>query len=96
MAEREHWEYRCMFIDAQIENSGANEYIKARWPNWKIPQHAPQTMDPVLNSLGNDGWELIQMEPVIAFPDGQVQLSGGELGNKTSVYFAVFKRKKPG
>jgi len=55
MAERENWEYLCRFVEAQIENAGADEYIKTRWPNWKAPRHAPQTMDPVLNGLGSDG-----------------------------------------
>jgi len=40
--------------------------------------------------------ELMHMEPVIAGPDGQVQFARGGPDNTTSVYFAVFKRKKLG
>ena len=94
MTEREAWEYQCRFIEANIESKGASEYLHARWPNWKVPQHTPQTMDPELNNLGRDGWELIQITPVVALANGDVQLTGNEASAKTNVYFAVFKRKK--
>jgi len=37
---------------------------------------------------------LIQITPVVALANGDVQLTGNEASAKTNVYFAVLKRKK--
>ena len=98
MAENEKWEYMPRFCYAHIETEGVKEFLKQRWPNWKNPpMYTPQTMIPDLNRWGEDGWELVHMEPVpsvggkgdVGFPIGG---TGGT--SWSNVYFCVFKRRK--
>ena len=97
MAEEEKWEYFCTFVKAHIDNEWAKEYVKEQLPNWlNTPKFSPVTMNPYLNSLGNDGWELVHMQPVGLWGDeGQVQITGsGGVDTWTNSYFCVFKRKR--
>jgi len=97
MAELEKWEYFCTFVKAHIDNEWAREYIKEQLPSWSnIPKFSPATMNPYLNSLGDDGWELVHMQPVGLWEDeGAVQITGsGSVGTWTNTYFCVFKRKR--
>jgi hypothetical protein len=54
-------------------------------------------MAPILNKLGEDGWELVHMEPVSAVgSNGDVGFQHGGSASFTTwsnVYFCVFKRK---
>jgi hypothetical protein len=94
----EQWEYWTGFLWANIENKGARELIKQRWPDWNPPKFAPQTLIPDLNAFGEEGWELVHMEPVRVVGDNNDILfaSGGEVGlrNWSHVYLCVFKRRK--
>lgn len=90
----EQWEYWTGFLWADIATTGVKEYLKNRWPDWKPPKYAPQTMIPELNSFGEKGWELVHMEPVRIGSNYDVA-SDGELGiYYSNIYFCVFKRRK--
>jgi len=89
----EKWEYWTGFLWANIESEGAREFIKKRWPDWKNPpKHAPQTMIPKLNNFGEEGWELVHMEPVALVGGSYDILFGGP--DWSNAYFCVFKRRK--
>jgi hypothetical protein len=60
----ERWDYWTGFFHASIENKGARELIRQRWQDWNPPKFAPQTLIPDLNAFGEQGWELVHMEPV--------------------------------
>ena len=97
MAEKEKWEYFCTFVRASVENEWAAEYIREQLPTWSnIPKFSPATMNPYLNRLGNDGWELVHMEPVGLWGDeGAVQINGSRgVDTWTYTYFCVFKRTR--
>ena len=49
---------------------------------------------PRLNSLGQQGWELLQMTPVKMGSNGDVQVHGGEYAGWSDAYLCVFKRRK--
>jgi hypothetical protein len=94
------WEYLTKFIWAHLDNEGAEELIKQSWPKWNPPEYAPQTMIPELDAWGENGWELVHMEPVPKvgknYDVGFVHSEAAGLGGITwsNVYFCVFKRPK--
>jgi hypothetical protein len=92
----EKWEYLTRFVQADIKNPGVKEFFQQYRPNWKNPpQYTPETMMPELDELGNQGWELVHMEPVArAGKKGDVLFTGGS-GEWSNTYFCVFKRRKP-
>jgi hypothetical protein len=92
----EKWEYLTKLMWASIENEGAREYIQGAWPGWQPAKYSPETMIPELNAHGNEGWELVHMEPVGgAGKNRDVGFIAGEaIPRWSNVYFCVFKRKK--
>jgi len=93
----EKWEYLTEFIRANIENEGVKAFLQEKYTNWKNPpKYAPQTMIPYLNKRGEQGWELIHIEPVRIGDNYDISLDfqGGAHGNYTNIYFSVFKRRK--
>jgi hypothetical protein len=88
------WEYLTIFVRAEAKNE--EDYLREHF-DWKsgIPRNAPEAMIPQLNSLGERGWELVHMQPVIVGDNRDVMIfdpSGTR--NWTSSYFCVFKRPK--
>ena len=94
----EKWEYWSGFLWADIEDKNVKEFIQQRWPDWKKPpRFTPQAMMPALNVFGEQGWELVHMEPVAAVGEKGDVLFGGAPGRPYSwsnAYFCVFKRRK--
>ncbi|MBL8120112.1 MAG: hypothetical protein J0L63_01905 [Anaerolineae bacterium] len=91
----ERWEYLTKFIKADIKNEGVSSFFRQYRPNWKNPPpYTPEAMMPELDDLGNQGWELIHMEPVARVgKKGDVLFQGG--AEWSNSYFCVFKRRKP-
>jgi hypothetical protein len=91
----EKWEYWTGFLWANIENEGARELIKKRWPDWKNPpKYAPQTMIPALNNFGEQGWELVHMEPVAGVVGVNYDMAFFDKAEWSNAYFCVFKCRK--
>ncbi len=90
----ERWEYLTKFIKADVKNEGVGAFLKSYRPNWKKPPpYTPEAMMPELDELGNQGWELIHMEPVAKVgKKGDVLLNTDAWSN---TYFCVLKRRKP-
>lgn len=99
MALWQRWQYITKIIYADINNSGSSNYFDKNWPtDDDPPKHTPESMIPLLDDFGENGWELIHMEPIpsvgkandIGFPHG------GSLTQTTwsNAYFCVFKRPK--
>jgi hypothetical protein len=90
----EQWEYLTKFIHASAKSKEVREFLTQRWPAWKNPpQFTPEAMIPELNTLGELGWELVHMQPVDRVgKKGDIHMGDGSW---TSVYFCVFKRRKP-
>jgi hypothetical protein len=93
MAERQKWEYLSVFVRA--EASPVKDYLEERW-DWKagIPRNTPESMIPRLDAYGDDGWELVHMQPVVVGNNADVlgADSGRGIASWTSAYFCVFKR----
>jgi hypothetical protein len=91
----ERWEYWTGFLYANVKNEGAKEFLQQRLPNWPDPpRYAPQAMMPELDTFGEEGWELVHMQPVAGVgskADVYFQGAGHAWSN---AYFCVFKRRK--
>ncbi len=89
------WEYMTLFVTADIDNENAGEFLKQRWPGWtKPPRYTPQTMIPFLNELGEQGWEIVHMEPVADVGNNADVYFNGEYSRYSHTYFCVMKRPK--
>ncbi|MCC6801519.1 MAG: hypothetical protein IT319_01445 [Anaerolineae bacterium] len=90
------WEYLTTFLqaDARLE-----EAFLAEFSDWKdgVPAYTPEALIPRLNAYGEQGWELIHMQPVAVGSKADVLLMDNS-GSRfwTSKYFCVFKRAKTG
>lgn len=91
----EQWEYLPTFIKADARDKSMQEFLKAQIPNLeKPPKYMAEAMMPELNRLGEQGWELVHMEPVAGVgKKGDVLFEGGTEWSNT--YFCVFKRRRP-
>lgn len=90
----EKWEYRTEFVFANIENKSIMNYFKEKYPNWKNPsKFAPETMELYLNQQGEEGWEVISLEPVRIGKNSDVFFTGSYEGY-SNVYFCAMKRRK--
>ena len=89
----EKWEYLTRFLYADARSKETKEYVKNRFEVKKPPRFTPEAMIPELDALGEDGWELVHMEPVAGVGGkGDVRFENGKWSN---VYFCVFKRMRP-
>ena len=88
-------EYRTELISANSVSKGVKEFLEQQFPGWKPQEHSPETMMLYLNKIGEQGWELVSMQPVAGVGkkwDVQFQ---GEFGTYSYWYFCAFKRPKP-
>lgn len=91
----EKWEYLSTFVSANMGSAGVKQYLKQNRPDLnKLPRFAPEAMLPELNTFGEQGWELVHMQPVPRGKKGDILFSG-EDRKWSNVYFCVFKRRKP-
>jgi len=86
------WEYLTTFLEADAERE-ADALIAMR--DWKsgIPAFAPEALMLRMNALGDQGWELVHMQPAHVGQKQDVLVfdaSGSRVW--TNRYFAVFKR----
>jgi hypothetical protein len=92
---RQEWEYLTTFIQADAKQE---EHFLHEYKDWKgdIPQHAPESLMPRLDHLGQQGWELVSMQPVYVGQKQDILMQDAGSGSRswTSTYFCVFKRAK--
>ena len=64
MAERQKWQYLSVFVEAEAEP--VMDYLE-EIKSWKngVPRNTPESMIPRLDAYGQDGWELVHMQPVV-------------------------------
>ncbi len=90
----EKWEYLTTFVEAKANSKDLRNFIKERFDK-KARKHSPEAMIPDLNKLGQEGWELITMEPVADVGGKEDILIANEGRKWTALYFCVFKRRLP-
>ncbi|MEZ4671066.1 MAG: hypothetical protein R3E39_24440 [Anaerolineae bacterium] len=93
MAQRQKWEYLSVFVEAESEP--VMDYLQ-EIKTWKsgVPRNTPESMIPRLDAYGQEGWELVHMQPVVVGRNADVLVvdSGRGSAGWTSTYFCVFKR----
>jgi hypothetical protein len=92
----DQWEYWPTFLEARADRKDVKAFLNAHLPHIKkYPRYMAESMIPELNHLGDQGWELVHMEPVQDVGrKGEVMFDGEGL-HWSNVYFCVFKRRKP-
>ncbi len=94
MAERQRWEYLTIFMEADAARE--EDYLREQW-DWKggMPPYVPQALIPHLDALGDQGWELVHMQPFFVGSKNDILVSDNS-GTRTwtNKYFCVFKRPK--
>ncbi len=92
------WEYLPTFITAEVKSKEMREFLADHMDNKKKrpPRYTPESMIPELNKLGDQGWELLHMEPVTGVGNKGDVLFDGIGVRWSNTYFCVFKRMKPG
>jgi hypothetical protein len=88
------WEYLTIILEADAARE--EDFLRQRW-DWKagIPPYTAQALIPRMDALGEDGWELVHMQPAHVGNKGDVLMFNGN-NNRVwgSTYFCVFKRPK--
>ena len=87
----EKWEYYTTFIEAQMDRIALHE--EGMIPPGEHPKYSPYATIPELNQLGQKGWELIHMEPVIIGKNHDVLVQPNNMVYWANTYFCVFKRR---
>ena len=90
----EKWEYWTGYLHASITNAGVRDFLRKTMPDWaNPPKFTPEAMIPDLNMMGDQGWELVHMQPVVvAGSDGDIFFPAGAPA-WSHAYFCVFKRR---
>jgi hypothetical protein len=88
-------EYLTTFLAADARQE---EPFLLQMKSWKsgIPPYTPEALIPRLNALGDDGWEIVHMQPVKVGDNADVLVADGGSSTRmwASSYFCVFKRPK--
>lgn len=87
----ERWEYYTTFIEAQM--SAIDAHHESMIPNEDHPKFSPYATMPELNRLGQKGWEVVSMQPVITGKNHDVLVHPNEMKYWANTYFCVFKRR---
>ncbi len=90
------WEYLTTFIEANARSKERMDFLRRRFPGRKrFAPYAAESLMPELDKLGEEGWELVHMEPVAQVGGkGDVLFAAGTKWGRS--YFCVFKRAKGG
>jgi hypothetical protein len=87
------WEYLSLYLDAGVNKH--KNYVQAHFPGMKMGKFSPRALIPELNNLGEEGWELISIEPVYTGSNADVMVhNAGPYVQWSHTYFCVFKRYK--
>jgi hypothetical protein len=89
---RTQWEYLTIFVQADAKRE--EDFLRERY-DWKegIPKFTPEAMIPQLNALGEQGWELVHMQPILVGDNRDVKyIDSNGMRVWTNQYFCVFKR----
>jgi len=88
----QQWQYRTVFLWADAER--VQDYLRG-FMTGDIPKYAPESLMPQLDALGDEGWELVHMQPVYVGKNADVLVHfGGVDRTWSNAYFCVFKRAR--
>jgi hypothetical protein len=86
------WEYLTLYVEADAEREMAYLMESRSWKEG-VPRNTPEAMIPQLNGLGQQGWELVHMQPVAIGRNADVMIDdNSNTRTWTNTWFCVFKR----
>ncbi|HLI90244.1 MAG TPA: hypothetical protein VKV37_16275 [Ktedonobacteraceae bacterium] len=91
----EQWEHYIELIEANAEY--AMSFVQQFYPQGPVPIYAVQSILPRLNALGEQGWELVHIEPVRLGNNGDILLGNDQTqGTRQWAhhYLCSFKRRR--
>lgn len=89
------WEHLVLYLEADAKEQAS--FLQQIWPGQKFPRYAAQALMPQLDAYGQQGWELVSIEPVVVGHNGDILINDrteGLTGVWTNTYLCVFKRPK--
>ncbi len=88
------WEYLTTVVEANAAKRETRSFLKARFPGRRrIPRFAPESLMLALDKYGQEGWELVHMEPVARMGSkGDILFPASGAPRWSRAYFCVFKR----
>ena len=88
------WEYLTTVVEANATKRETRSFLKARFPGrHRMPRFAPESLMLELDKYGQEGWELVHMEPVARVGGkGDILFPASGAPRWTRSYFCVFKR----
>lgn len=86
------WEYYVEYIPADSRQN--TTFVQQFYPQGNVPIYAVQSALPRLNQLGELGWELVQIQPVVVGNNGDILVCGSDSRHWTNIYLCAFKRYK--
>lgn len=89
----ERWEYMTRLISAEADQPAVKEHLRRRYPGFTPAKYAPEALEVFLNQQGEEGWELVHIEPVPVGKNGDVYFAGGGMYQYSHTYFCAFKRR---
>lgn len=84
------WEYHTAIFEANIEVSPVPLHDDI--PIEHYAPHTPYSLIPQLNRLGDKGWELVSLQPVVVGKKGDVLTPSSSGGRWATNYLGTFKR----
>lgn len=90
----EQWEYLTTYLEASIKGREQRKELQKRFGKRKLPRYMVESLLPELNKFGEEGWELIHMEPVPGVGRKGNVLFLGASRRWSNTYFCVLKRRK--
>lgn len=92
----ERWEYLTRFLWAHEDSEDARQIAALQMPGVELGKYAPEYLIPELNQLGDQGWELVHMQPIGAVGKNSDVgfIAGDAIPRWSNAYFCVFKRPR--
>ena len=70
-----------------------DDFVQQFYVDTRVPKYAVQALLPRLNELGEDGWELVHLQPVKVSFEGNILLQAHNQALYTNTYLCAFKRR---
>ena len=90
--QNERWEHHIEYIRADAQQQQA--FLQERYQQPYFLRYDVRATLPRLNELGEQGWELVHMQPVFVGEHGDICITRGDSRTWTNNYLCVFKRRK--
>jgi hypothetical protein len=87
----ERWEYTMAVLNSETEPY--LQYFQQRWPQMQLSYNSPFALLPQLEVYGQQGWELVAVQPVILGNNGEVLISAQVGVHRATQYLCTFKRR---